>query len=336
MPPAPQAPRGYPGRSTAAPRNGGSRPDDYYRAFQLVYLDQGSGDVLLRFHKTDIVRVRPNGEVLLFNGEYYTATTAMSMNDALYPMDMEVKYRGAAAKGDWYLVEPDGNELPFENGMVVPARTAEDTKRAEWLMEAYGGTAAVQALRARRVQGGGRASGGGGGGAASTSAASAARRAPAPAPAGARPAAPPTAAAAAAAPTANAWAGGSQAINGPAGGQAARPGGGSGGGGGGGASAPAKAAGPAAAAAILAMAQGHSVGPSVEQQLNAAVEDMGIADEHDDHMCVVCMARMRNTVLVPCGHMIMCEGCCKELEARPDKACPMCRAPIDEFCKIMG
>jgi hypothetical protein len=37
-----------------------------------VFLDRASGEVVVRFHRTDVVRIRPNGDVRLTTGGYFT------------------------------------------------------------------------------------------------------------------------------------------------------------------------------------------------------------------------------------------------------------------------
>lgn len=59
------------------------------RAFQRCYV-AANGDVVLRFHKTDIVRIKQSGDVLLYCGGYFTATTMWSMNDALQFINVTV------------------------------------------------------------------------------------------------------------------------------------------------------------------------------------------------------------------------------------------------------
>ena len=49
-------------------------------------------------------------------------------------------------------------------------------------------------------------------------------------------------------------------------------------------------------------------------ELNPSVE------YDDDQVCVVCMAALRSYAIVPCGHLIACGLCARQLES-----CPMCR-----------
>ena len=47
------------------------------------------------------------------------------------------------------------------------------------------------------------------------------------------------------------------------------------------------------------------------------------AAETDLSICVVCLADERTHILIPCGHMCLCEGCATGLQW---STCPMCRA----------
>ncbi len=50
----------------------------------------------------------------------------------------------------------------------------------------------------------------------------------------------------------------------------------------------------------------------------------------EDTLCVVCMETERNTVMVPCGHLVLCEGCSKGITV-----CPMCRDEVVEFIPLL-
>jgi len=53
---------------------------------------------------------------------------------------------------------------------------------------------------------------------------------------------------------------------------------------------------------------------------------------HQD--CTVCLDRMRDTVLIPCGHICLCYSCAKELVEHGPKQCPICRSSIQLINKI--
>jgi len=52
----------------------------------------------------------------------------------------------------------------------------------------------------------------------------------------------------------------------------------------------------------------------------------------DDKLCKVCMAKEINTVLVPCGHRVLCENCSKVI----NKQCPICNQAIREVVKTFN
>jgi len=56
-------------------------------------------------------------------------------------------------------------------------------------------------------------------------------------------------------------------------------------------------------------------------------------DGSDEHLCVVCLERERDEVLVPCGHMVLCHGCCADIMASSNE-CPICREEIVDHCTI--
>ncbi|KAG9132125.1 hypothetical protein Leryth_026466, partial [Lithospermum erythrorhizon] len=49
--------------------------------------------------------------------------------------------------------------------------------------------------------------------------------------------------------------------------------------------------------------------------------------------CVICMTEPKDTALLPCRHMCMCNECAKALRLESDK-CPICRQPIEELLEI--
>ncbi len=45
--------------------------------------------------------------------------------------------------------------------------------------------------------------------------------------------------------------------------------------------------------------------------------------------CRICMSNRIALMIVPCGHACLCHGCHRDLDARGDRLCPICRAPIE-------
>ncbi|KZC11935.1 PREDICTED: mitochondrial ubiquitin ligase activator of nfkb 1 [Dufourea novaeangliae] len=49
-------------------------------------------------------------------------------------------------------------------------------------------------------------------------------------------------------------------------------------------------------------------------------------DLREDQMCVVCRSNPREIILLPCGHVCLCEDCAENIT----NDCPVCRAPISQ------
>lgn len=116
---------------------------EFRRQAQRVFVDRASGDVVLRLHATDIVRVRPNGDVLLCTGGWATHKTLQSMNDALELFGMWVEATGNPPNGNWKVTDSDGTVHTYrsntEEAFTIRAKSgsADDRQRAQWLAEAY-------------------------------------------------------------------------------------------------------------------------------------------------------------------------------------------------------
>lgn len=50
-------------------------------------------------------------------------------------------------------------------------------------------------------------------------------------------------------------------------------------------------------------------------------------EEREDRLCVICLVNERNTTVLPCRHMCMCDDCAQELR-KQDHKCPICRVPV--------
>jgi hypothetical protein len=53
----------------------------------------------------------------------------------------------------------------------------------------------------------------------------------------------------------------------------------------------------------------------------------------EDEECKICYESNINTVIVPCGHMCVCEACSKMLLASQKSACPICNQKIQQIIK---
>lgn len=69
----------------------GRRQD--YRSHQKCYRNEDTGDVVVKFHLTDIIRVTTNGDVILDSGGYLNAPTFHSFNDALAAIGIKFTFK---------------------------------------------------------------------------------------------------------------------------------------------------------------------------------------------------------------------------------------------------
>lgn len=53
----------------------------------------------------------------------------------------------------------------------------------------------------------------------------------------------------------------------------------------------------------------------------------------DESLCVVCLDRRRNTILLPCRHLCVCRYCSYKVRSR-NYQCPICREDIDETLSV--
>lgn len=49
--------------------------------------------------------------------------------------------------------------------------------------------------------------------------------------------------------------------------------------------------------------------------------------EDDGKECIICLTNNKNTIMMPCGHLCVCDECAIPI-AKSTKQCPVCRAPI--------
>lgn len=49
--------------------------------------------------------------------------------------------------------------------------------------------------------------------------------------------------------------------------------------------------------------------------------------------CVICMSEPRDTAVMPCRHMCMCNGCASSFKSQMNR-CPICRQPVESLLKI--
>jgi len=56
----------------------------------------------------------------------------------------------------------------------------------------------------------------------------------------------------------------------------------------------------------------------------------------DERQCVVCLGAAKNTVLLPCKHLVCCVGCAAALAAAAPqgRVCPVCRTAIADTMQV--
>jgi len=53
--------------------------------------------------------------------------------------------------------------------------------------------------------------------------------------------------------------------------------------------------------------------------------------------CVLCLDKVANIVVAPCGHLCMCDHCLPSFKTSPVcNKCPMCNRHIDSTLKVYG
>jgi hypothetical protein len=68
---------------------------------------------------------------------------------------------------------------------------------------------------------------------------------------------------------------------------------------------------------------------------SASVSGSAAAVAPKPKKCVVCMDRVRNVLLLPCKHMILCRECAADLESRQAlQQCPYCRQLCLQVVKV--
>eukprot|EP00198_Chlamydomonas_reinhardtii_P006104 XP_001695440.1 predicted protein [Chlamydomonas reinhardtii] len=133
-----------------------------------TYLDDATGNVVVKLKDTEIVTVAPGGEIVLSTDGWFTQTTLDHMNKALNVLQIKVTANGDVRDGNWQ-VSYGPHLLRYYDGIVLhPKNPATAAQRAPAVLAAMTGAAAGTAnvmARARAVLGlGGAGDGSGAGG----------------------------------------------------------------------------------------------------------------------------------------------------------------------------
>lgn len=66
---------------------------------------------------------------------------------------------------------------------------------------------------------------------------------------------------------------------------------------------------------------------------NKSQSTVAPAEDGDGRECVICMSNERDTTVLPCRHMCMCQECAAALKTQTNK-CPICRMEIESLLHI--
>ena len=54
---------------------------------------------------------------------------------------------------------------------------------------------------------------------------------------------------------------------------------------------------------------------------------IGIEEEGEGKECLICLSEERNMIIMPCGHLCVCQGCGDTIQSK-NYDCPICRGHI--------
>ncbi|GIL59139.1 hypothetical protein Vafri_14057 [Volvox africanus] len=107
-----------------------------------TYLDDNTGNVVVKLKDTEVVAVSPSGEITLTTGGWFTQTTFEVMNKALGVLQIHVTATGDVRDGAWQ-VAYGPHLLRFYDGIILhPKNPATAAQRAPMVLAAMSGAAA--------------------------------------------------------------------------------------------------------------------------------------------------------------------------------------------------
>lgn len=71
-----------------------------------------------------------------------------------------------------------------------------------------------------------------------------------------------------------------------------------------------------------------------KKEKGAVLPPAGFSEDLEGRECVICLAAVRDTTVLPCRHMCMCEACARELQRQQVSRCPICRDVIESLLHI--
>jgi hypothetical protein len=63
----------------------------------------------------------------------------------------------------------------------------------------------------------------------------------------------------------------------------------------------------------------------------------GKTKSNKNEKCIVCMDALRDVLLLPCKHLVLCSGCAQQMEGRGALgSCPYCRQACVKRVRVLG
>ncbi|GLI62443.1 hypothetical protein VaNZ11_005064, partial [Volvox africanus] len=108
-----------------------------------TYLDDNTGNVVVKLKDTEVVAISPSGEITLTTGGWFTQTTFDVMNKALGVLQIHVTANGDVRDGAWQ-VAYGPHLLRFYDGIILhPKNPATAAQRAPMVLAAMSGVPAT-------------------------------------------------------------------------------------------------------------------------------------------------------------------------------------------------
>lgn len=116
------------------------------RKAQMCYIEEATGDVVVQYHNTIIVRISPEGDILLDSGGFHKRMTLASFNDVLAPVGIKVSAPEAGRLEDTQWLVSDGRSLfRFQDGMTLDSKGIHSATRGALVLQAFDNPSAAAA-----------------------------------------------------------------------------------------------------------------------------------------------------------------------------------------------
>lgn len=116
------------------------------RKAQSCFIEEATGDVVVQYHETIIVRISPEGDILLDSGGFHKAMTMASFNDVLSAVGVKVSAPEAGRLEDSQWLVSDGHSLfRFQDGMTLGSKGPHSATRGPLVLQAFNNPSAAAA-----------------------------------------------------------------------------------------------------------------------------------------------------------------------------------------------